>query len=75
MSDPASGYDDRSVRERLETAAEYSRPSIDLEAIVVRYESRPDQCTVVPQECPEEKRLTTWLSADLRSFVELDEVR
>lgn len=74
-SDHGHGIDD--VRQRLATANERSSDSrrIDLEAIVVRYEDRPDRCTITPRECPEGDRLTTWLSADIDAFVDLEAMR
>ncbi|GAB7021026.1 DUF7511 domain-containing protein [Halostagnicola bangensis] len=75
MNGSSSGYDTDSVRERLTRASRYSVRSIDLDAIVVRYEDQPDRCTVAPRECSESERLTTWLSADLDLFVDLEETR
>lgn len=49
--------------------------AIHLESTVVRYEARSDRCTVFPQECTEVEKLTTWLSADLSAFVDLESAR
>ncbi|WP_254531016.1 DUF7511 domain-containing protein [Natrinema gelatinilyticum] len=75
MNGSTGGYDDRSTRQRLAAATQYSSDEIDLESVVVRYENRPDRCTIVPRECPETDRVTTWLTADVRTFVDLEDVR
>ncbi|GAB3665512.1 DUF7511 domain-containing protein [Halopiger thermotolerans] len=77
MTDSTSEYDSEGVRQRLATAARYPprTRSIDLESIVVRYEDRPDRCTITPRECADSDRLTTWLSADVDAFVDLDRMR
>jgi hypothetical protein len=75
MSGSTSDYDDRSTRRRLASATQYSSDAADLESIVVRYEDRPDRCTITPRECPDAERLTTWLSADVGAVVDLAEVR
>lgn len=54
---------------------QYATDSHVLESIVVRYEDRPDRCTITPRECPEEAQLTTWLSADVEVFVDLGDAR
>ena len=46
-----------------------------LEAIVVRYRSGRDRCTLVPRDAPPEAMLTAWLSADLETVVALEDVR
>ena len=77
MTGSASDHELDSVRQRLAAATERSTDSrrIGLEAIVVRYEDRPDRCTITPRECPEGERLTTWLSADIDAFVALEAMR
>lgn len=75
MTGSTSGYDDRSTRQRLATAARYGRDTHSLESIVVRYDDRPDRCTIAPLECSEADRVTTWLSADVRAFVDLADMR
>ena len=63
----------RTRRERQEQRRESDDPSPDaLEAVVVRYETGADRCTIFPRECVDEKKLTTWLSADLSAFVDLE---
>lgn len=75
MSTSPRGSDDETVRRRLARVAADSGRTPDLECIVVRYRDRPDRCTIAPRECPEETRLTHWLSADLSAVVDLEEVR
>ncbi|AHG01465.1 hypothetical protein HALLA_03490 (plasmid) [Halostagnicola larsenii XH-48] len=75
MNEPSSEYDTASVRERLQRAARYSTRSIELDAIVVRYETQSDRCTITPRECADDNRLTTWLSADVDAFVDLEDAR
>lgn len=75
MNEFSSEYHADSVRERLNTASRYSTRSIDLDAIVVRYETQADRCTITPRECPERDRLTTWFSADVDAFVDLEDAR
>ncbi|MBZ6496503.1 DUF7511 domain-containing protein [Natrinema longum] len=75
MNGSTGGYGDRSPRQRLATAARYATDESDLESIVVRYEHRPDRWTISPRECPEAKRVTTWLSADAAAVVDLEECR
>ncbi|MFC4542635.1 hypothetical protein ACFO5R_11960 [Halosolutus amylolyticus] len=61
--------------QRGPTAYSHDGRPIDLESVVVRYEDRPDRCTIVPRDCTESSRLTTWLSADIDVFVDLGEHR
>ncbi|QLK26870.1 hypothetical protein HYG81_04465 [Natrinema zhouii] len=75
MTGFTSGYDDPSSRQRLATAAQYETDAPALESIVVRYEDRPDRCTIAPRECSEIDQLTTWLSADVGAFVELADMQ
>ncbi len=75
MNGSTGGYGDRSTRQRLSTATQYATDAIALESIVVRYDGRPDRCTITPHECSEADQLTTWLSADVQAFVDLVDVR
>lgn len=70
-SNPTDGFPTDAVRRPGSDA----RPPIDLEAIVVRYEDGPDRCTIAPRDCPDEAKLTTWLSADVATFVDLEDAR
>lgn len=75
MTGHSSDYDTDDVHRRLTAASQYSTRAIDIESIVVRYENRADRCTITPRECPAPERLTTWLSADVDAFVDLEAVR
>ncbi|MFD1563080.1 hypothetical protein ACFR99_05920 [Haloarchaeobius amylolyticus] len=75
MTGSTSGYDDRTTRQRLATAAQYDHETVTLESTVVRYEDGPDRCTIAPRECSETERVTRWLSANLEAVVDLDELR
>ena len=44
-----------------------------LEARIVRYDHQPDELTIFPREVPRGQRLTTWVSAEEGSFVDLDD--
>jgi hypothetical protein len=33
------------------------------------------QCTIYPSNVPEERRLTTWITADADSYIGIDEIR
>ncbi|WP_435552070.1 DUF7511 domain-containing protein [Natrinema sp. CGMCC1.2065] len=45
------------------------------EAVVVRYESECDRCTLVPRDGSTEAKLNAWLAADLETVVDLDDAR
>jgi len=47
----------------------------DLVSVVVEYEERPNQCTIYPSESTEIERMSTWISADIDCYVDLDAVR
>lgn len=47
----------------------------ELHSIVVRYEGRPDRCTVYPRRDSCQERTAAWLSADFDAFVPLDSMR
>ena len=46
-----------------------------LDAVVVRYRSGRDRCTLVPRDGPPESMLTAWLSTDLEAVVDLEDAR
>ncbi|WP_049925919.1 DUF7511 domain-containing protein [Halopiger goleimassiliensis] len=75
MTGSGSEYDSDGVRQRLAAATERVDDDVDLELIVVRYENKPDRCTITPRECSDAERITTWLSADRTAFVDLAAVR
>ncbi|MGQ4555847.1 DUF7511 domain-containing protein [Halobellus sp. GM3] len=77
MSDSPRNHNN-SVSESVADGDDYSRaryPQITLRSVVVRYEERPDRCTVYPrrERCCE--RVDAWLSADADAFVPLEEMR
>ncbi|MDS0473807.1 hypothetical protein [Natrinema sp. 1APR25-10V2] len=45
------------------------------DAVVVRYESGNDRCTLVPHDATTGEKLNAWLSADLETVVDLDGAR
>jgi len=45
------------------------------DAVVVRYESGSDRCTLVPRDGSLEATLDAWLAADLETVVDLDDAR
>lgn len=49
--------------------------TLELRAVVERYEDAPDECTIYPAGVDDHKRMATWISATEPSFVELDAVR
>jgi hypothetical protein len=46
-----------------------------LHGVVVRYDARPDRCTVHPRGLAADERTTLWLSADCSAFRPLEEMR
>ncbi len=68
------------TRTELEAETEH-RASVDdgrayeLHSVVVRYEGRPDRCTVYPRRDSCQERVAAWLSADFDAFVSLDAMR
>jgi hypothetical protein len=44
-------------------------------AVVERYESSPNQCTIMPVESVEDRRTTVWITATSPNFVDLREYR
>ena len=47
----------------------------ELHSVVVRYEGRPDRCTVYPRRDSCQERTAAWFSADFDAFVPLDSMR
>ncbi|WP_222919921.1 hypothetical protein [Natrinema sp. SYSU A 869] len=45
------------------------------DAIVVRYQSDSDRCTLVPRDGTTEMKLNAWLTANLETVVDLDDAR
>ena len=47
----------------------------ELNSVVVRYEDRPNRCTVYPRRDSCQERTAAWFSADFDAFVPLDSMR
>ncbi|WP_144901615.1 DUF7511 domain-containing protein [Halobellus captivus] len=47
----------------------------ELRSVVVRYERRPDRCTIYPRRESCCEHVDAWLSADADAFYPLDEMR
>ncbi|WP_049920902.1 DUF7511 domain-containing protein [Halopiger djelfimassiliensis] len=78
MTGSESGYDDRLARDRApEATPDEPTGSRDrtLKSVIVKYEDQPDRRTVFPRNCPDDRKLTAWLSADDNDFVDLHAVR
>jgi hypothetical protein len=54
-------------------ATDATAPRYDAE--VVRYDDAPDECTISPVETAGAELLTTWISAQERSYVDLATMR
>lgn len=48
--------------------------SLQLRATVVEYENAPDECTIYPRGVSGMEQMTTWMSAEEDSFVDLESV-
>lgn len=46
-----------------------------LQAIVEKYEDRPDQCTIFPSASDGVERMSTWVTAREGSFVDIQTMR
>jgi len=46
-----------------------------LQAIVEKYDERPDQCTIFPSRTDGVERMSTWITAREGSFVDLQTMR
>lgn len=75
MYGSASSPDDHTVHDHAPTTDWEPSDPPALEAMVVRYENQPDRCTISPADCSDEAKLTTWLTADIETFVRLDDMR
>ncbi|NKE36459.1 hypothetical protein GWG54_11625 [Natronococcus sp. JC468] len=69
-----SSEDDASS-ERASDPVSSAPTSASLDSAVVSYEDRADRRTVFPVDCPDERKLTAWLSANATAFVDLEERR
>jgi hypothetical protein len=48
---------------------------LELVSVVVQYDDGPDRCTIYHPDSTGLDRMSTWISADLSSFVDLSEAR
>nr|WP_241471278.1 hypothetical protein [Natrinema salifodinae] len=79
MDGSADGTDEGTAHEyESESATETDGSDPDavlFDAIVVRYESGNDRCTLVPHDGSTTEKLNAWLTADLETVVDLDDAR
>jgi len=76
MSDPSGDPENRVSISRTDLSdATVSTSSFELRCVVVRYERRPDRCTIYPRRESCCEHVDAWLSADADAFVPLDEMR
>lgn len=47
----------------------------DLQATVVRYDGKPDECTLHPREASVSELLTSWITAREGAYVEVEKCR
>ena len=75
MSDATSTPENRALHPSGDRDTGSERRRFGLRSVVVRYEQRPDRCTVYParESCCE--HIDAWLSADADAFVSLDAMR
>ena len=75
MDDTPLRHDDSDVTTTTELGpADSPADDVEYEAIVAPYDDAPDECTIYPIDVPEEKLMTTWITAEEGSFVSLDEM-
>lgn len=48
---------------------------VQLRATVVEYDDAPDECTIYPQDVSHWDRMTTWITAEEGSYVDLTSLR
>ncbi|WP_435182810.1 DUF7511 domain-containing protein [Halobellus sp. EA9] len=76
MSDPSGPPESRSSAPHAEHSAVRTPDGrFELRCVVVRYERRPDRCTVYPRRESCCEHVDAWFSADADAFVPLDEMR
>ena len=44
-------------------------------SVVESHDDAPDECTIYPLGCPDHELVTTWITAQEGSFVDVDDVR
>jgi len=76
MNGSADGTDETTGDEYATvTDAVDAEDTVLFDAIVVRYESDDDRCTLVPHEGSTAEKLNAWLSVDIETVVDLDDAR
>lgn len=45
----------------------------ELEHVTVANDGEPTTCTIFPRDCPDEKLVTHWITAEETTFVALDQ--
>ena len=76
MSDSPRNPENRAPRSDVEDSdAPEGRRHFELRSVVVRYEERPDRCTIYPRRESCCEQVEAWLSADADAFVALDDMR
>ena len=50
-------------------------PATALRAVLVRYDHRPDRCTICPRSMSREELTTAWITADATAFYDLAETQ
>lgn len=76
-ADPAWTSESRSSDDTDEVAADRAIDgrAYALHSVVVRYEGRPNRCTLYPRRESCRDRMSAWLTADHDAFVGLEEYR
>ncbi|WP_336022117.1 DUF7511 domain-containing protein [Halobellus salinisoli] len=76
MSDSPGDPENRVSVPRAERSDDdVANSPFELRSVVVRYEKRPDRCTIYPRRESCCEHVDAWLSADAAVFVPLDEMR
>ncbi|SER74413.1 DUF7511 domain-containing protein [Natrinema salaciae] len=76
MDGSAHGSDEGTTHEyAADTDESETAGAVLFDAIVVRYRSASDRCTLVPHDGTTEEKLNSWLTADLETVVDLDDAR
>jgi len=73
MSDSPRDPESRVPAPDTDDSDETSRRRFELRSVVVRYDERPDRCTIYPRRESCCEKVEAWLSAD--AFVALDDMR
>ncbi len=50
-------------------------PAAEFDHVTIDCDSAPDECAIFPREATEEELLTTWVTAQGDSFVDLESMR